>query len=92
MKFLNKYGLILILLLLLVSISSVCAEEYKRPTRFCGGKEILTHHETDVIDGWNPADHEINRYDIGNGMERIEYDDGYFRIVDSHGYVVTWGF
>lgn len=45
-----------------------------------------------MIGRWNPTGHEINRYNLGDVMERIEYDDGYFRIVDSHGYIVTFGY
>ena len=42
-------------------------------------------------DGWNPGEHEIGRRSIGNGLERVGYDDGYFRVVDSEGNIVTHG-
>lgn len=50
------------------------------------------HHESEEIDGWNPSEHEVSRESIGDGKERITYDDGYFRIVDSNGYVITYGY
>ena len=27
-------------------------------------------------DGWNPREHEVGRRSIGNGLERVGYDDG----------------
>ena len=42
-------------------------------------------------DGWNPGEHEIGRRSIGNGLERVGYDDGYFRVVDQDGNIVTHG-
>ena len=42
-------------------------------------------------DGWNPGDHEGSRESIGDGNERVRYDDGYFRIVDQEGDIVTYG-
>lgn len=58
-----------------------------------GGEEHLTAHESDVLDdGWDPKQHEVSRSDIGNGYHRINYDDGYFRVCDDHGYVVSYGY
>lgn len=42
-------------------------------------------------DGWNPEEHEVSRESLGDGNERVEYDDGYFRIVDNDGNIVTYG-
>ena len=42
-------------------------------------------------DGWNPGEHEIGRRSIGNGLERVGYDDGYFRVVDKDGNIITHG-
>ena len=42
-------------------------------------------------DGWNPGEHEVGRRSIGNGLERVGYDDGYFRVVDQDGNIVTHG-
>ena len=46
----------------------------------------------DVIDGWNPSEHEVSREDLGDGTYRITYDDGYFRIVDEDGNILTYGY
>lgn len=45
-----------------------------------------------VIRGWNPKDHEVSRKSLGGGLTRITYDDGYFRIVDSSGNILSYGF
>ena len=42
-------------------------------------------------DGWNPGEHEVSRESIGDGNERVKYDDGYFRIVDNDGNIVNYG-
>ncbi len=42
-------------------------------------------------DGWNPGEHEVSRDSIGDGRERVHYDDGYFRVVDQDGNIVTHG-
>ena len=46
----------------------------------------------DVIDGWDPKEHEVSREDLGDGTYRITYDDGYFRIVDEEGNILTYGY
>ena len=46
----------------------------------------------DVIDGWDPSQHEVSREDLGDGTQRITYDDGYFRIVDKDGNILTYGY
>ena len=45
-----------------------------------------------VINGWDPKKHEVSRISIGGGLTRITYDDGYFRIVDSNGNILSYGF
>ena len=42
-------------------------------------------------DGWNPGEHEVGRRSIGGGRERVAYDDGYFRVVDKDGNIITHG-
>ena len=42
-------------------------------------------------DGWNPREHEVSRRSIGDGRERVHYDDGYFRVVDQDGNIITHG-
>lgn len=46
----------------------------------------------DVIDGWDPKEHEVSRESLGDGTYRITYDDGYFRIVDKDGNILTYGY
>ena len=75
------------------SSSKSADDGYERPTRIYGGEEYLTAHESDVLDsGWDPKQHEVSRSDLGNGYHRINYDDGYFRVCDDRGYVVTYGY
>lgn len=58
-----------------------------------GGKEQFTAHESDVMpDGWDPNKHELYRVNLPDGNHRIYYDDGYKRVCDSHGYVLSWGY
>ena len=40
-------------------------------------------------DGWNPREHEVSREPIGDGNERVKYDDGYMRVVDKDGNVIS---
>lgn len=42
-------------------------------------------------DGWNPGEHEVSRRSVGDGRERVNYDDGYFRVVDQDGNIITHG-
>ena len=46
----------------------------------------------DVINGWDPSEHEVSREDLGDGTQRITYDDGYFRIVDKDGNILSYGY
>ena len=46
----------------------------------------------DVINGWDPSEHEVSREDLGDGTTRITYDDGYFRIVNEDGNILTYGY
>ncbi len=46
----------------------------------------------DVINGWDPSEHEVSREDLGDGTVKITYDDGYFRIVDKDGNILTYGY
>ena len=46
----------------------------------------------DVVTGWDPSEHEVSREDLGDGTVRITYDDGYFRIVDKDGNILTYGY
>ncbi len=43
-------------------------------------------------DGWDPKEHEVSREAMEDGMERVNYDDGYFRIVDKDGNILSYGY
>lgn len=66
--------------------------EANRPKNDPNYKGYTPNHESEVINGWNPAEHETYRESLGDGTVKIHYDDGYFRIVDKNGYVITYGF
>ena len=42
-------------------------------------------------DGWDPKEHEVSREKLDNGYERVNYDDGYMRVVDKDGNIITYG-
>ncbi len=42
-------------------------------------------------DGWDPKEHEVSREPLDNGHERVRYDDGYMRVVDKDGNIITHG-
>ena len=46
----------------------------------------------EVIDGWDPSEHEVSREDLGGGEYRITYDDGYHRVVDKDGNILSYGY
>lgn len=46
----------------------------------------------DVINGWDPSEHEVSREDLGDGTQRVNYDDGYSRIIDKDGNIITYGY
>ena len=43
-------------------------------------------------DGWDPKEHEVSREQLDNGYERVNYDDGYMRIVDKDGNIISYGY
>ncbi len=45
-----------------------------------------------VINGWDPKKHQVSSESIGDGLYRITYDDGYYRIVDSEGNILSYGY
>lgn len=42
-------------------------------------------------DGWDPKEHEVSREPLDNGHERVRYDDGYMRVVDEDGNIISYG-
>ena len=42
-------------------------------------------------DGWNPREHEVSRERIDSERERVNYDDGYFVVVDNDGNILSHG-
>ncbi|WP_276956823.1 hypothetical protein [Methanobrevibacter woesei] len=75
------------------SQSSSNSIEDNRPVNDPNYKGYNPYHESEITaDGWNPNEHEVSREYIGDGLHRIEYDDGYFRICDENGYVVNYGY
>ena len=65
----------------------------KKIAQSSNGNEFKTDHKVDdVVDGWDPKEHEVSREDLGDGTYRITYDDGYFRIVDEDGNILTYGY
>ena len=51
---------------------------------------LKSHDKTD--NGWNAEDHEVSREDLGDGMQRISYDDGYHRTIDKDGNIINYGY
>ncbi|MGX8693267.1 MAG: Ig-like domain repeat protein [Methanobrevibacter sp.] len=72
--------------------SNVDPIEANRPKNDPNYKGYTPNHESEVINGWNPRDHETYRESMSDGTVRIHYDDGYFRLVDKNGYVITYGY
>lgn len=74
------------------SSSSENSIEANRPRNNPNYKGYTPNHESEVVNGWNPREHEQSRQSLDDGNQRIQYDDGYFRIVDQNGYVITYGY
>ena len=66
--------------------------EANRPKNNPNYKGYTPNHESEIINGWNPAEHETYREKMSDGTVKIHYDDGYFRLVDENGYVITYGY
>lgn len=67
--------------------------EANRPHNNPNYKGYTPRHESEpTSDGWNPREHEVSREDVGDGRQRINYDDGYYTLVDSNGYVINYGY
>lgn len=55
-------------------------------------EEPVEREDEQVIDGWDPKEHEVSREKLDDDLEKVHYDDDYFRIVDSNGKVVSYGY
>lgn len=67
--------------------------EANRPKNDPNYKGYTPRHESEpTSDGWNPREHEVSRVNVGDGRQRIYYDDGYYTLVDSNGYVINYGY
>ena len=72
--------------------SSQDSIDANRPTNDPNYKGYTPNHESEVINGWDPSEHETYRESMSDGNQKIHYDDGYFRLVDENGYVITYGY
>lgn len=73
--------------------SSENSIESNRPKNDPNYKGYTPYHESEITkDGWNPHEHETYREKMADGTVKIHYDDGYFRLVDENGYVITYGY
>lgn len=66
--------------------------EANRPKNDPNYKGYTPNNESETVNGWNPSEHETYRKTLSDGNTEIHYDDGYFRIVDANGYVITYGY
>ena len=67
-------------------------KEEPKATESVSSSETSIREEYKITpDGWNPREHEVSREPVDNGHERVNYDDGYFRIVDQDGNIITHG-
>ena len=64
----------------------------KKVTEKSDVKKGSIRAEDKVVNGWNPKDHEVSRQSIGNGLIKIKYDDGYYRIVNKAGNIISYGY
>lgn len=55
-------------------------------------KSKVREEDKITSDGWNPKEHEVNREYVGDGIERVDYDDGYHRWVDKDGNILSYGY
>lgn len=75
------------------SVSYVDPIDANRPVNDPSYKGYTPNHESEITsDGWNPREHEVSRQTNPDGTVRIKYDDGYFRLCDENGYVITYGY
>lgn len=67
--------------------------KYKKTKKTINTNEYATSYKVDeVINGWDPSEHEVSREDLGDGNQRVNYDDGYSRIIDKDGNILSYGY
>ena len=66
----------------------------KKTTTKKSSSSQSSQREEDKItpDGWDPKKHEVSRQKLDDNLERVSYDDGYFRVVDKKGNVLSYGY
>ena len=67
-------------------------EQEVQSNSYSSSQDTVREEDKVTPDGWNPNEHEVSRESIGNGYERVEYDDDYFRVVDKDGNIVNYGY
>lgn len=45
-----------------------------------------------IINGWNPKKHQVSCKSMGGGLYMVYYDDGYHRLIDSKGNILSYGY
>ena len=45
-----------------------------------------------IINGWDPKKHQVSCKKIEKGIYRVTYDDGYHRVIDSQGNILSYGY
>ncbi len=61
-------------------------------TKSSSEEESVEREDEQVIDGWDPKEHEVSRERVDDNMEKVYYDDDYYRFVDDNGKVVSYGY
>lgn len=67
-------------------------DKTEKKVKVSDAKKDSERAEDKTVNGWNPKDHEVSREDLGDGMQRVTYDDGYNRVVDEDGNVLSYGY
>lgn len=77
-----------------MSTSNTKSSNTKSSTTSKTSKQSSSIREEDQItsDGWDPKKHEVSREYLGDGESRVTYDDGYHRVVDKNGNILSYGF
>ncbi len=75
------------------NVKKIVTESSSSTSSTSDSTEYATTYKADEeVNGWDPNEHEVSREDLGDGSQRITYDDGYFRIVDKDGNILSYGY